>query len=143
MLEQLLLAMKKKGLKMTPQRRLIASCIAKQTGFFSIDKLYDRVKEEQKDISMDTVYRNVNALCDIGMLYKIDKLGRGFEYELTAGRHLHYMVCQACGARQAFTDCLFDKISLQCRETSGFLCTGHKFELYGFCRDCQKESCDE
>ncbi len=136
-LEELLAFMRQHGLRITPQRRLIARHIIAKSGAVSAQELLERIHAEQPDVSLDTVYRNLSSLCDLGMLYRIDRAGKCSEYEFIAGRHVHYMVCTVCGEREVFSGCAVDVDVINQNMATGFLLTGHRLELYGLCPMCQ------
>ena len=138
-LESLFEDMRKQGLKITPQRRLIIQYIFENNAPVSAQEVFEAVRQTEPNISMDTVYRSLKYLCSINMLYKVEKSGKGSEYELLNGRHLHYMICVECGKREPFEDCAFTQEIISDKERKGFRLTGHKFELYGFCPTCDKK----
>jgi Fe2+ or Zn2+ uptake regulation protein len=132
----LLAVMKKQGLKLTPQRRLVAAVLSAGQSY-SAKQVLAKVRQTEPGVSPDTVYRTLGALCAGGMLCRVDKPGRGCEYEVTAGRHLHYIICSLCGRREVFEGCAFDQAALSARKLKGFALTGHRLELYGLCPSCQ------
>lgn len=129
--------MKKSGLKITPQRRLLVRCIVEKGRAISAREIFEDLRKELPDISVDTVYRGLAALCDANILCKVEKQGQGSEYEITAGRHLHYMICSKCGRRDTFEACGISTDSIPEEKKKGFLITGHKLELYGICPKCK------
>ena len=140
-LKGLLDHMRKNGLKVTEQRKLIAKEILAKSDIICAGELAERVRMKQSDISVDTVYRTLASLCATGMLYRVQKNGRSSEYEIIAGKHLHYIICSECGQREKFEDCAFEHDGLSQKQRKGFLLTGHKLELYGICPSClQKEN---
>lgn len=137
-LDELLEHMRKNGWKITLQRKTISKHILSEQGQFKAVELVEKVRDQRPDISADTVYRMLAFLCETGMLYKIDRGGKASEYEVIAGRHLHYMICTKCGEKEAFDGCALDSKLLANAQNSGFQLTGHKFELYGLCPKCLK-----
>ena len=138
-LDTMLGHLREHGLKVTEQRRLIVAQIIAGGNTVEVGALIKRVREKQPDISIDTIYRTLALLCATDMLCKIAKSGRGSEYEIIAGKHLHYMICSHCGCREPFEDCFFEAEALSQGQKKGFLLTGHKLELYGVCPLCLKK----
>lgn len=128
--------MRQHGLKITAQRELIAQQILACGCPINVGALIEKVHIKQPDISIDTVYRTLSLLCETGMLYRIEKPGRGSEYEIIDGKHLHYMICSQCGYRETFEECTFKTDDLSKKQKKGFMLTGHKLELYGVCPEC-------
>ena len=72
-LEKLKEDLKIKGYKLTPQRRAIIKMIIKNEGtHLTTEELYDLVKKECPEIGLATVYRTVQLLDDLGVIYKLD-----------------------------------------------------------------------
>ena len=59
--------------------------------------LYDRLKKEFPDLSMGTVYRNLNILMEQDLVRKID-FGSTFDrFEARTDPHYHF-ICERCGS---------------------------------------------
>ena len=58
-------------------------------------------------------------------------------YELNRGEHTHYAVCLECHKRIPLPSCPFAHVHLE-QDTGDFTVTGHKLELYGYCKKCQE-----
>lgn len=72
-IEKLKEELKSKGYKLTPQRRAIIDMIKKHEGsHLTTEELYDLVKEECPEIGLATVYRTVQLLEEMGVIYKLD-----------------------------------------------------------------------
>ncbi len=138
-LEELIEAMRVGGQRITPQKRLIADYVLQKKCAVTAQEVLEHVHLRLPAVSLDTVYRNLNALCVLGVLCRVDKLGKGSEYEFAAGRHVHYITCTGCGKRKVFDGCAVDHRILEGRKVGGFRITGHKLDLYGLCGSCSKK----
>ena len=92
---------KKKGYKLTPQRRSIVDAIIKNEGeHLTAEEIYDEVKLTCPEIGLATVYRTILLLEEIGVIYKLDLNDGCSRYELAheheTHRH-HHLVCNSCG----------------------------------------------
>ena len=83
-------------LKYSRQRESIKEYLSHTTEHPTADTVYLHVREEYPNISLGTVYRNLNLLADIGEALKISTPNGGDRFD---GRtHLHYhVVCTSCG----------------------------------------------
>jgi len=83
-------------LKYSRQRESIKEYLSNTCEHPTADTVYLHVKEEYPNISLGTVYRNLNLLADIGEAIKISTPNGGDRFD---GRtHLHYhVVCTSCG----------------------------------------------
>ena len=61
---------KKKGVKLTEQRRTIAKVMSESNDHPNVDELYNRVSKIDSKISIATVYRTVKLFEESGILAK-------------------------------------------------------------------------
>ena len=137
-IDDIMRQIKDRGLKITPQRRLLVRCIWENGGAVSAKEIFHEMRKHLPDVSMDTVYRGLNVLCEGNILCKIERQGQGSDYEIIAGKHLHYMICSKCGKRDTFEACGISTESIPEEKRKGFLITGHRLELYGICPNCNE-----
>ena len=99
------------------------------------DTLYLTVREEFPNISLGTVYRNLNLLAELGEITRFS-CGDGSEhFDFRTEPHYHF-VCKSCGAIQ-------DLPVEMVRDTSEFLTQkirgrvdSHMIFFYGECEAC-------
>jgi len=66
---------KEKNLRMTRQRRVILEELQSKNNHPSADELYERVRAHLPRISLGTVYRNLEVLCELGEIQKLGLSG--------------------------------------------------------------------
>lgn len=124
-----------KTLKYSRQRESIKACLMGRKDHPTADALYTSIREQFPNISLGTVYRNLNLLVDLGEIQKFS-CGDGtdhFDYDTSP--HYHF-VCRGCG-----------KIVDLAMETSGDLereaeklvdgtVEEHTVFFYGTCSSC-------
>ena len=71
--EQIIEVLKKKGMRITKQRKLVAGIIADNDGA-SCKDICCIVKNKDRSIGTATVYRMIKALEDIGVVERIDMI---------------------------------------------------------------------
>ena len=135
MSDQLEQKFKKKGLKLTDQRKTIARVILEskeaygETDHPDVDELYNRVSKIDAKISIATVYRTVKLFEEAGILTKHDfKTGKA-RYELNDD-HNHLIDIKS-GEIIEFVDEEIDRIQKKIAEKYGYTLVDHKLELYG------------
>ena len=84
------------SLKVTPQRVGILSLMF-QAGHISIDDLYEQIKKEFASISLATLYKNVNAMSEKGLIKEVKVPHSKNVYEITKEEHAH-LLCNKCHA---------------------------------------------
>lgn len=84
-------------------------------------------------LGIATVYRNLKALVEEGVLQPVDLPGQSTRYELAHRAHHHHFQCKACQRVFDIHACPGDLSSLA---PAGFVVDAHEINLYGLCRDC-------
>lgn len=128
-----------KGIKWTKQRKDVYMVLWEATEPLSAVQIYNRMdtSEEAGMYAVSTIYRILAAFEEKGLVSKTTWMGDGtVVYELNRGEHTHYAVCLECHKRIALPHCPFAHVHLE-HETEDFTITGHKLELYGYCKDCK------
>lgn len=138
--EHLLEKLRENGYKITPQRQEILKAILSCPGPQSVEEIHQKVTAKHPNISLDTIYRNLNVLLSIDLVCKFNLIEGKSSYEINKGNsHHHHLVCLKCGAAEPVDFCplkYFDQQSIP--KAKGFEIKGHRFEIYGYCSTCQK-----
>jgi len=87
--------LQKYNLKITPQRLEIVDILYKD-GHTNIDNLYDKLKQKFPTLSLATVYKNLNLMCEKDFVSEVKIPNQKSVYELTKTEHAH-IVCVKCG----------------------------------------------
>lgn len=137
---EVLNVLKEAGHRLTPQRRRIVEILLDGGEPPTAREIYDRVREEYPNVSLDTVYRNLGLLTDVGLVHQINlKAGERARFEFAGSRdHHHHLICLHCGRFTCMDYCpLADDVTRQAEEEYGFEIVHHAFELYGYCAECR------
>ena len=124
----------------TIQRRKTLQMVQKSRTHATAEAIYERLHVEMPEISLSTVYRNLKALADEGLISVTD-LGDGLVFEAVEAHAHHHLVCLNCKKviplDHAYVEPLFDQI-----EQQGFQLVTSHLALYGYCADCQSNETD-
>jgi Fur family transcriptional regulator, ferric uptake regulator len=84
------------------------------------------------NLNLATVYRNLNALVDEGLITTVHLPNQATRFE-RCGHHHHHFVCQACEKVFDIHECsdVFNRMVPQ-----GFQVQRHELTLYGQCPTC-------
>ena len=100
--------------------------------------VYDRLKSEFPDLSMGTVYRNLNILVEQGLIRKID-FGSTFDrYDANIDPHYHF-ICERCGSITDLALPMDDSLHHRVENGTNLKVTRHRIEFYGICERCAQE----
>ncbi len=127
------------GIKWTRQRKCVYDILLQAREPLSAVQIYNRLSQsdEKSMYAVSTVYRILSAFEEKGFVSKTTWMGDGTVfYELNRGGHTHYAVCLECHKRIPLEHCPFSHMHLE-SEAENFTITGHKLELYGYCKDCK------
>ncbi len=129
-----------KGIKWTKQRKDVYHVLMEATEPLSAVQIYHRILQAEPDVTyaVSTIYRILAAFEEMDFVEKSTFIGDGtVTYEWKKGGHTHYAICLNCHKKVALQACPFEHTHLHAA-TGDFTVTGHKLELYGYCKDCEQ-----
>lgn len=137
-LEEFKLIMKKKRLKVTPQRISILDELLKDKGHRESEEIYFAIKNSNSNVSRATVYRTLDILVEHNFIRKMN-IGDGkFRYETKIGIHHHdHMICTYCNKIIEFVNSDIEELQDRIAEKNNFILESHTHQLFGKCKDCQ------
>lgn len=129
------------ALKYSRQRESIKHYLMTTREHPTADTVYMHVKQKFPNISLGTVYRNLNLLTDIGEAIKISTPDGGDRFDGRVEPHNHFL-CTKCGR---LLDLELDMTSIQevnrlAAEKFDGTITSSSTLFYGECSDCIKKS---
>ncbi|MCI6188818.1 MAG: Fur family transcriptional regulator [Clostridium sp.] len=136
--------LKKKGYKLTPQRRAIVDTIVVNEGkHLTAEEIYDEVKKDCPEIGLATVYRTILLLEEIGVVSRLHLNDGCSRYELVHSdevhRH-HHLICNVCNKVIEVKDDLLEEIEVKIEKEYEFKIVDHVLKFYGICRECQEKN---
>ena len=139
--------LKKKGYKLTPQRRSIVDVIIENEGkHLTAEEIYDEVKKKCPEIGLATVYRTILLLEELNIISRLDLSDGCSRYELIHSnethRH-HHLICIVCNKVLEVKDDLLDDLEIDIEKEYKFKILDHSLKFYGLCEECQKNLKEE
>ena len=125
-------------MRCSKQRDEILKIVLKSCEHPTARMVYEKVRYIIPNISLGTVYRNLNVLSENGEIKKIPTYDGDdrFDKTLTNHNHIHCMVCgKVSDIESNLMNIDYDKIN----EQIGFKVTECNFNIKGFCQNCIKE----
>lgn len=139
-MEKLKQQLKVEGYKLTPQRRAVLDVIIANEGkHLSTEEIYDIVKTDCPEIGLATVYRTLQLLEKMDVVYKMNFDDGCNRYELVHNdedHQHHHLVCVSCGGVQEVEDDLLDAIEEKIEGNYNFKITNHNVKFFGYCSKC-------
>lgn len=134
---------RKKGFtRMTKQRRIILDVLRSTTSHPTADWLYEKVKDKIPNISLGTVYRNLNILKEMNEIMELNYGSTYSRFDGNPQNHYHF-VCERCGRVFDIDEEVHREMDRRVEEKTGFTVRYHRMEFYGTCRECQNEKEEE
>ena len=131
-------ALKKEGLKYTPQRTAVLEEIIKDKGHRESEEIYLALKKSGQHVSRATIYRTMDILVNNGFARKMN-LGDGrarYESKVNSPHHDH-LVCMDCGLIVEFMDQQIEDLQDEIAIQYEFQLKRHIHQLFGLCKKCQ------
>ncbi len=120
-----------KGLRMTEQRRTIASVLEESDDHPDVEELYARASGRDPRISIATVYRTVKLFEEAGILDKLEFGDGRARYEDAERDHHDHLIDMNSGEVIEFVDPEIEALQDRIAEKLGYRLIGHRLELYG------------
>jgi Fur family peroxide stress response transcriptional regulator len=127
------------GVKLTHQRLEIFRTVASSLDHPSAEAVYRAVQETTPTVSLDTVYRTLWLLTNLGLLNTLGPRQDSVRFDANVDNHHHY-VCTRCGLVRDFES--DDLAALKIPDSLnrfGQVVSAH-VEIRGICDRCAKES---
>ena len=127
------------GKRITRTREAVLSVLESAKYPLSSTEVYARLKKQKVAIDPVTIYRNLDALKDLGLVTRL-KLHQEeqFRYEMKEGReHHHHIRCKSCGRVVDLLLCPLKKLTAMIERKTRFVVGDHSLEFSGWGPKCQ------
>jgi Fur family ferric uptake transcriptional regulator len=121
---------------MTRQREVILEELEKSRAHPTADELYVRVRKRLPRISLGTVYRNLEMLCEAGLIRKLEMAGTQRRFDRCCDRHDHVR-CIRCGRIEDVPAGLAAATLSRVQQESDYEIVDHRLEFQGLCPRCR------
>lgn len=125
-------------MKYSKQRELIYKAVVENAVHPTADMVYSIVRQQHPNISLGTVYRNLNLLCEQGKLYKICLPNASDRFDARCDNHYH-MTCSKCGQLFDIESQTLSGLDEQINHIPGFTVTGYQILIEGICGNCLED----
>ena len=122
-------------LRMTPQRQLILQELRNSKAHPTADYIYLKVRKAIPNISLGTVYRNLDILSEMGLVLKMEGCGSQRRYDGNPLNHCHVR-CLKCGKVDDIPDGSVAEIDCDSVDIPGYTIVGHSIFFDGLCNAC-------
>jgi Fe2+ or Zn2+ uptake regulation protein len=136
LVEQAITLLRKKGFRITEQRKAILAVLAKAESPMSADECFARLTKVKCDLV--TIYRCLEHFEKAGIVElgvrengtRVYGLGHGHE-----GGHHHHLTCRSCGKTERIDLCMGKELE-DVAKSYGYSEITHVMEVFGNCPSC-------
>jgi Fe2+ or Zn2+ uptake regulation protein len=127
----------KKQTRLTRQKKIIYDVLMSTASHPTADWIYNEAKQKIPNLSLGTVYRNLQSLVKDGYAMELN-YGKGqSRFDGNPAIHYHF-VCDFCGRVFDFThDAVPVNDEVLCYAPG--VVRSHRLECYGICNNCMKQ----
>ena len=129
----------RKGLRQTPQRRLIVEVFLHSGRHLATEELLAEVRKRNSAIGYATVYRTLRLLAESGIAEERHFGDSVTRYERADTEHHDHLICTECGTITEFEEPRIERLQDAVADTHGWTLETHRLELYGVCPTCLRK----
>ena len=125
----------------TVQRRQVLEAVQQLYNHPTAEDIYEYLTEKKSGLGRATIYRNLNVLCEQGLVHKIEGPDAPARFDHTLCAHYH-LKCRCCGS---FGDVSVPEQSRWDRAVSketGYTAVTHDIVFSGVCPACREAGAD-
>ncbi len=119
---------------MTKQRELILSILKQSDRHLTADEIFFLAKLKMPSIAMATIYNNLNAMNEAGMINRLHIDGVADCFDKITEPHNH-LLCTTCGK---ITDIRLPALSAQLEAELGTEIEDYELTVHYTCPDCKR-----
>jgi Fur family peroxide stress response transcriptional regulator len=129
---------RQEGLKVTPQRIAVYQALVESQEHPSADTVFQKVRQSQPSISLDTVNRTLLTLADMGLAFVVEGSGEVKRFDANEDSHQHFK-CIRCKRIVDFHHLPFDDVPIPAELKKGFQILRKTVYFEGICDQCSQD----
>lgn len=118
------------------QREKILDTLTRNAVHPTVEELLSFLQNENSNIGLTTLYRNLNQLADAGMIKKIDGLEPSAHFDHNIHEHYHF-ICEECKRVFDIPSDVAPELIKNTQSATGFEIRSHDIVFHGICSECK------
>jgi Fur family transcriptional regulator, ferric uptake regulator len=127
---------KEKGLRLTPQRRLIIDILHNTHAHLTGEDIIRQVQTRMPGVNKSTIYRTLDMLEKAGCVFKSESGDHSIYHHDEEGHH-HHLMCSRCGKTIECDDNIFQSAEGIIFKKYGFHVDFKHMVMNGLCGECR------
>ncbi len=133
------------GYRFTMPRKVIVDVLQKTSKHLSAEEVYQEVYKLYPQVGLTTVYRTLEVLTQMGLIFKFDFGDGRARYELVEEpeKEHHHLICNKCKRIINYSEFIDEELDFLKRAEKGlskkynFDIKTHIIQFYGLCTKCR------
>lgn len=130
--------LREKGMRITEGRKAILELLMNSENHPTAEEIYKELKPKIDNLSLATVYNNLNYFVSEGLVYEMKFSNVSSRYDYLGHSHYH-IICTNCGKISDFHSKNLDEVYKDAGNETNYAVHYGKLELYGICPECQQK----
>jgi Fur family ferric uptake transcriptional regulator len=125
--------------RLTQQRKAVLDVMRENIGcHLTAEEVLLKARQKVPNIGIATVYRTLERLASMQVLYKTLFDGGKYRYEISVqeDHQHHHIICVSCNRIFEVEETLLDSLEMHLEE-QGFDIVDHQLKIYAYCPDCK------
>ena len=131
-------ALRASGFRLTHQRLEVVREVASTDSHPDVDCVFRGVRKRVPTISLDTVYRTLGTLADLGLVNRVAGPAAAARYDANTTKH-HHFICARCGLIGDIVSSELDGLSVPASATVFGDVDSVEVRFSGVCRECAQK----
>ena len=124
--------------KVTPQRLAVYAALADTTEHPTAETLSKELRADYPTMSLATVYKSLDAFCEIGIVRELNVGEEAFRYDADISPHPHIR-CMSCDRVADVPITALPALDKNVASVTGYRIVSQQMYFFGYCPECQKK----
>ena len=124
--------------KVTPQRLAVYAALADTTEHPTAETLYKELRADYPTMSLATVYKSLDAFCEIGIVRELNVGEEAFRYDADISPQPHIR-CMSCDRVADVPITALPALDKNVASVTGYRIVSQQMYFFGYCPECQKK----
>jgi len=133
--ERLSKELRSSGFRLTHQRLEVVREVASTDVHPDAEQVFWKVRERVPTISLDTVYRTLGTLADLGLVIRVTGVSAAVRYDANTLPH-HHFICSRCGLIRDVEGAGLDGLDIPVPAAEIGQVESVEMRFRGVCREC-------
>lgn len=133
--------LKQHQIRITPQRQIILDYMVNSDQHPTVENIYQALNKKFSNLSMATIYNNLNLLRDLDIIIEIPNPEGGYRYDFFETPHIH-AICDNCGKIFDIDFPKYNEFNQEIKKAVAkynFAPKKSHIEVNGLCENCQQK----